>query len=269
MGGVGSARMSGRIHVEKEGALGWLVFDHPERRNAISHEMWEALPKAAGALGEDPEVRVVVLRGAGDVAFVSGADISEFEGRRTGGDAAADYEATTGRAFGAIAELGKPVLAMIHGFCVGGGLATALAADLRYAADDAQFAIPAARLGLAYHPGGIEALSAVVGPSAAKEILFTARRYRADEALALGLVNRVFPKAALEAEVREIAGAIAANAPLTLRSAKTVVRELGREGAARDRAAMAESIRRCFESADYKEGVRAFLDKRPPRFQGA
>jgi enoyl-CoA hydratase/carnithine racemase len=260
--------MSGRIHVEKEGALGWLVFDHPERRNAISHEMWEALPKAARALDEDPEVRVVLLRGAGDVAFVSGADISEFEGRRTGGDAAADYEATTGRAFGAIAGLGKPVLAMIHGFCVGGGLATALAADLRYAADDAQFAIPAARLGLAYHPGGVEALAAVVGPSAAKEVLFTARRYRADEALALGLVNRVFPKAALEAEVREIAAAIAANAPLTLRSAKTVVRELGREGAARDHAAMAESIQRCFESTDYKEGVRAFLEKRPPRFQG-
>ena len=260
--------MSGRIQIEKEGALGWLVFDHPERRNAISHEMWEALPKAAAALDEDPAVRVVVLRGAGEVAFVSGADISEFEGRRTGNDAAADYEATTGRAFGAIVNVSKPVLAMIHGFCVGGGLATALAADLRYAADDARFAIPAARLGLAYHPGGIEALGTLVGPSAAKEILFTARRYSAEEALALGLVNRVFPKAALEAEVRQLAAAIAENAPLTLRSAKTVVRELGREGPARDRAAMNESIQRCFESEDYKEGVRAFLEKRPPRFRG-
>ena len=260
--------MGGRIHVEKEGPLGWLIFDHPERRNAISHEMWEALPKAAQALGEAPEIRVVVLRGAGDVAFVSGADISEFEGRRTGQDAAADYEATTGRAFGAIANLSKPVLAMIHGFCVGGGLATALAADLRYAADDARFAIPAARLGLAYHPGGIEALSALVGPSAAKEVLFTARRYSAAEALALGLVNRVFPKAELEPEVRRIAESIAGNAPLTLRSAKVVVRELGREGAARDRAAMSASIRRCFESEDYKEGVRAFLEKRSPRFRG-
>jgi enoyl-CoA hydratase/carnithine racemase len=260
--------MSGRIRVEREGALGWLIFDHPERRNAISHEMWQALPAAARALDEDPAVRVVLLRGAGEVAFVSGADISEFEGRRSGADAAADYEATTGRAFGAISAIGKPVLAMIHGFCVGGGLATALAADLRYAADDAQLAIPAARLGLAYHPGGVEALAALVGPSAAKEILFTARRYAAGEALALGLVNRVFPKAGLEREVREIALAIAANAPLTLRSAKVVVRELGREGPARDRAAMAESIRRCFDSADYKEGVRAFLEKRPPRFEG-
>ncbi len=260
--------MSGRIHVEKEGALGWLVFDHPERRNAISHEMWEALPKAAQSLDDDADVRVVLLRGAGEVAFVSGADISEFEGRRTGGDAAADYERTAGRAFGAISNLAKPVLAMIHGFCVGGGLATALAADLRYAADDALFAIPAARLGLAYHPGGLEALAALVGPAAAKEVLFTGRSYTAAEALALGLVNRVFPKAELEARVRELATTIAGNAPLTLRSAKTVVRELGREGATRDRLAMTDSIRRCFESEDYKEGVRAFLEKRPPRFRG-
>jgi enoyl-CoA hydratase/carnithine racemase len=260
--------MAGRIRVEREGALGWLIFDHPERRNAISHEMWEALPGAARSLDEDPAVRVVLLRGAGEVAFVSGADISEFEGRRSGADAAADYEATTGRAFGAISGIGKPVLAMIHGFCVGGGLATALAADLRYAAADAQLAIPAARRGLAYHPGGVEALAALVGPSAAKEILFTARRYTAEEALALGLVNRVFPKAELEREVRQAAAEIAANAPLTLASAKLVVREVGREGAARDQAAMARSLQRCFDSADYQEGVRAFLEKRPPRFEG-
>jgi enoyl-CoA hydratase/carnithine racemase len=260
--------MAGRIHVEKEGALGWLIFDHPERRNAISHEMWQALPEAARSLDDDPAVRVVVLRGAGEVAFVSGADISEFEGRRTGGDAAAAYEETSVRAFGSIANLSKPVLAMIHGFCVGGGLATALAADLRYAADDAQFAVPAARLGLAYHPGGVEALVAVVGPSEAKEVLYSARRYSAAEALALGLVNRVFPKAALEREVRALAEQIAGNAPLTLRSAKLVVRELGRDGTARDRAAMTRSIRTCFDSEDYKEGVRAFLEKRTPRFRG-
>jgi enoyl-CoA hydratase/carnithine racemase len=260
--------LPGRIQVVKEGALGWLIFDHPERRNAISHEMWQALPGAAAALGADPEVRVVLLRGAGEVAFVSGADISEFEGMRTGADAAAAYEETTGRAFGALVNLDKPVIAMIHGFCVGGGMATALAADLRYAADDAVFAIPAARLGLAYHAGGVQALEQLVGASTAKEVLFTARRYPAAEARQLGLVNRVFPKAELEREVREIAAGIAANAPLTVRSVKLMVRELARDPASRDRAAMAESIQRCFESADYKEGVRAFLEKRPPRFEG-
>jgi len=260
--------MAGRIHVEKEGALGWLVFDHPERRNAISHDMWLALPGAARSLADDPEVRVIVLRGAGEVAFVSGADISEFEGMRTGADAAANYEETTGRAFGAIASLEKPVIAMIHGFCVGGGMATALAADLRYAAEDAVFAIPAARLGLAYHAGGIQALEHLVGPSVAKEVLFTARRYAAAEARALGIVNQVFPKAELEREVRAVAEAIAGNAPLTVRSVKVLVRELARDPGARDHGAMSESIRRCFESEDYKEGVRAFLEKRKPRFQG-
>ncbi len=260
--------MGGRIHVETEGQLGWISIDHPARRNAISAEMWGGLADAAEKLDADPAVRVIVLRGAGEVAFVSGADISEFESRRTGGAAAALYESGTQRAFGTLGAVSKPMIAMIHGFCVGGGMATALAADLRYCADDAVFAIPAARLGLGYHAGGIEALSALVGPSTAKEIFFTARRYRAEEALRLGIVNAVFPKAELEARVREIAAQIAANAPLTLRSVKRIVRELAREPAERDRAAIAQSIQRCFESEDYKEGVRAFLEKRPARFDG-
>ena len=260
--------MSGTIRVEKEGPLGWLIFDHPERRNAISGEMWSALPGAAAELGDDSDVRVIVLRGAGDVAFVSGADISEFKENRTGAEAAARYDQSTAAAFSALTNLEKPVLAMIHGFCVGGGMATALAADLRYAADDGVFAIPAARLGLGYHAPGIDALMGLVGPAAAKEIFFTARRYSAEEALRLGLVTAVFPKAELEAEVRKRAEQIAANAPLTIRSVKRIVRELGLEPAKRDQEAIRRSILACFESEDYKEGVRAFLDKRPPRFSG-
>lgn len=260
--------MGGEVRTEREGALGWLVFSHPERRNAISVEMWRAIPEAVRSLEADESVRVLVLRGEGEAAFVSGADISEFERTRTGAEAAADYEATTARAFQALSGCEKPVLALIHGYCVGGGMAIALAADLRYAADDARFAIPAARLGLGYHAAGLEALRALVGPAAAKEILFTARRYRPEEALRLGLVNAVHPKAELDARVRETADRIAANAPLTLRSVKTVLRELAREPGERDGEAVRASIRACFESEDYREGVRAFLEKRAPVFRG-
>ncbi len=254
--------------MQREGALGWIVFDHPERRNAISEDMWREIPRAAAELAADDAVRVVVLRGAGDVAFVSGADISEFERIRTGGDAAGDYDALTDLAFSALSDLPKPVIALVHGFCVGGGLALALTADLRYASDDARFAIPAARLGLGYGEGGIRTLSALVGPSAAKEILFTARLFDASEALQRGLVNGVYPKAALEEAVRGAAQGIASNAPLTLRAVKRVLRELARDEPARDRAAIAGAIRACFDSDDYKEGIRAFLDKRRPQFRG-
>ncbi len=260
--------MAGRILTQVDGALGIIVIDHAERRNAVSAAMWGALADAAEQLDAASAVRVILLRGAGDVAFVSGADISEFESRRTGGPAAQVYEEGTQRAFAALGAVSKPLIAMIHGFCVGGGMATALAADLRYCADDAVFAIPAARLGLGYHASGIEALTALVGPSTAREIFFTARRYRAEDALRLGLVNQVFPKAELEARVREIAEQIAANAPLTIRSVKRISRELTREPGERDRDAIRDSIQRCFDSEDYKEGVRAFLEKRAPKFAG-
>jgi enoyl-CoA hydratase len=229
--------------------------------------MWAAIPAAVAELDGDSEVRVIVLRGAGDVAFVSGADISEFKESRNA-ERAAEYAALTGRAFAALTESAKPVVAMIHGFCVGGGTAIALHADLRYAAEDAQFGIPAAKLGLGYEAEGIEHLSQLVGPSTAAEMLFTARRYEANEALRVGLVNNVLPKAELEPFVRDVAATIAANAPLTLSSAKLVLRELGRSPETRDAKLVEESIRICLASADYREGVQAFLEKRPPKFRG-
>ncbi len=259
--------MGGRVRTERDGAIGRIIFDHPERRNAISVEMWRQIPDAVRSLADDAAVRVVVMRGEGDAAFVAGADISEFESSRSGSGAQA-YDVDSGRAIGALATLEKPLLAQIRGVCVGGGVGIALTADMRYATSDSVFAIPAARLGLGYQMAGLEALTHVVGFSRAKEIFFTARRFSADEALQMGLVNAVVPPDRLEAHVRETAERIASNAPLTVRSVKRIVRELAREPSARDVDAVAESLRRCFESEDYREGVRAFLEKRPPVFRG-
>lgn len=255
------------IRIVKEGPLGWLVFDHPERRNAITAQMWRAIPEAAVELDRDASVRVVILRGAGETAFVAGADISEFDKMRSGASSA-DYDQDNQRAFDALEAIRKPVIAMIHGFCIGGGLALALTADLRYAADDGRFGIPAAKLGLGYAMAGVETVVRLVGPSRAKELFYTAKRFTAAEALRMGLLNEVVPKAELEAEVRELARIIAANAPLTLRAVKHATQELQKPAGQRDTAAVQRSIDACYASADYKEGVAAFLEKRAAVFRG-
>jgi enoyl-CoA hydratase len=257
-----------RILASVENGIGWITFNHPERRNAMSLDMWQGLGIAAEAFERDPQVRVVVLQGAGGKAFVSGADISEFEQHRADAAQKKTYDEIAARGHAGLSALSKPLVAMIQGYCVGGGLAIALAADVRFVSADAGFAIPAARLGLGYDYRGIAALARLVGPSAAKDILFSARFLQADEALRLGLVNFVADAAQLEEQVRQYAARIADNAPLTVHAAKRALQLFERYADAQDSGETAALVLRCFDSEDYKEGRRAFLAKRQPQFHG-
>ncbi len=256
------------MHLERDGRVGRIVLDHPERHNAISTQMWSGITAAAHELEDDHDIRVVVIRGAGERAFAAGADISQFGEQRSDASRNRDYDDTTSRAHAALLGLSKPLIAAIGGYCIGGGLAVALTADLRVAADDAQFTIPAARLGLGYGTSGIGTLMRLVGPSAAKRIFFLADRFGAHEALQMGLVNRVVPKAQLHDAVAEWTDLIVGNAPLTIAAAKAAMTQWQLPEAQRDFTEAEARIRACFDSEDYAEGVDAFMNKRPPQFTG-
>ena len=258
----------GRMVSRKDGGIGWMIYDHQARYNAVTYDMRCAIPGILEEFALDDEVRVVVLAGAGEKAFISGSDISQFEKQRSSEEARKIYDQASARAGAAMADFRKPMIAMIQGYCLGAGVMTAMYADIRIAADNARFGMPPARLGLGLGHGAVKNLIDLVGPAYASEMLFTGDRYQADDALAMGLVNRVVPLGRLEETVRGMAETIVANAPLTLRSLKTSIRTVLADESERDMDRVRTEIEACYRSEDYMEGRRAFMDKRRPAFQG-
>ena len=258
----------GKMLAAKEDGVGLITFNQPEKRNAMSLEMWTGLGEILDEFSEDASVRVVILTGAGHKAFVSGADISQFEKVRSNADAQREYDrlASVGRA--KYAAFGKPVIARIRGYCLGGGLAIAMQADLRIAAVDSEFGIPAAKLSIAYAPDSVKRLIDLVGPANARMILYTARRIDAAEAERIGLINRMVSDEELNEAVLDVARTIADNAPLSVAASKLTINEMLKDESKRDMAAIQQAMETCFNSADYKEGRTAFMEKRAPRWMG-
>jgi len=249
------------------GPIGTLTFNNPERHNAMSLDMWRRAATVLETFENDPRVRVIVLTGAGGKAFVSGADISKFEDERATLEAVAEYNASVDRFSASLLNGTKPTIAMIRGYCLGGGVGIAVCCDLRIANDAARFAVPAAKLGLGYGYENVRRIVDLVGPPFATEMLLTARQFDAAEAARAGLINRVAPDAEIDRTVRELAETIAGNAPLTIQTVKRIMRELRSDRPDVD--VCDALVKRCFESADYREGRQAFMEKRKPEFRGA
>ncbi len=248
--------------------IGWMVYNNPARRNAVSLEMWQAIGDIVEKFEQDSAIRVVVMRGAGGKAFVSGADISEFDSKRSNAKQMATYGAASARGSRALASLSKPLIACIEGYCIGGGLAAALNADVRFATPDSLFGIPAAKLGLGYGYEGLAKLSRVVGPTSARDILLSARFLDAEESLRIGLINFIEDRDTIVDTVTEYAVRIARNAPLTVKAAKAAINAWERGGVEEDLDNVRRLVSACFDSDDYKEGRRAFAEKRTPQFGG-
>ena len=258
----------GKILLDIADGIGTITFNNPEKRNAMSLAMWEALGDALAVLRDDPAVHVVVLMGAGGKAFVSGADISQFEKERHDAASAEIYAGRSNAGREALAAFPKPTIACITGFCIGGGLQLAMLADMRFAAEGSQFGIPAAKLGLAYGYDGLRNLVSLVGPSWARFLMFTGMRIDAAEALRIGLIERVYPVSEVMNATLTVARTIAENAPLAVQAARLTIGELLKDPDQRDMAGIKQISTACMNSADFREGRQAFMEKRAPRFNG-
>lgn len=259
---------TGRIQVWLEAATLHIRFNNPARHNALSVDMWEAIPALLAQAEGDERVRLVVFSGAGEKAFASGADISQFEDMRAAREAVSRYEVMAENALMGIHRFSKPTLACIRGYCIGGGVNVAISCDLRIASSDSVFSIPAARLGLGYRYSAMKNLVDLIGPGAAKDLFFSARKIDAGEARSMGLIARVCAPEALAALLAEYTTALAANAPLTVRAGKAIVAEILKPSPELDFELCQSLIRGCFDSDDYAEGRRAFMEKRKPVFSG-
>ena len=258
----------GKILQSSADGVGVITFNNAEKRNAMSLDMWEGLGGALVELRDDPGIRVVVLRGAGDKAFVSGADISQFEKTRHNAEASEEYSRRSAAQRALLADYPKPIIASIRGFCLGGGMQVAMSADIRIAAEDGQFGIPAAKLGIAYGYDGLKHLVSLVGPSWARLLMFTGMRIHSSEAVRIGLVDRVVPDAELWNATMEIARTISGNAPLAIKAAKITIAQVLKDPAERDMKAIKQIGIDCMDSEDFREGRRAFMEKRKPQFRG-
>src|ERR1700733_11816674 len=248
--------------------VGVITFNNPDKRNAMSLEMWEGLGLALVELRDDPDVRVAILTGAGDKAFVSGADISQFEKTRHNAEASEEYSKKSAAQRALLADYPKPTIACIQGFCLGGGMQVAMLADIRIAAHDSQFGIPAARLGIAYGYDGLRHLVSLVGPSWARLLMYTGMRIDSSEALRIGLVDRVVPDNELWSATLDIARTISGNAPLAIQAAKITIAQVLKDPDKRDMDAIKAIGTACMDSEDFREGRRAFMEKRNPKFTG-
>jgi enoyl-CoA hydratase/carnithine racemase len=258
----------GKILKHTAGGVGVVTFNNPDKRNAMSLEMWEGFGEALTALRDDKAVRVVILRGAGGKAFVSGADISQFEKTRHNAAASEEYGKRSAAQRALLADYPKPTIACIQGFCLGGGMQVAMLTDIRIASHDSQFGIPAARLGIAYGYDGLKHLVSLVGPSWARLLMYTGMRIDAAEALRIGLVERLIPENQHWGETMAIAETISQNAPLAIKAAKITIAQVLKDESGRDMDAIRDIGNACMDSADFREGRQAFMEKRKPRFTG-